>query len=164
MHAPQWIDLIFAIKFVHVLAAAAMFGTWLGLVLFMALAHHSGNTAVVALTARFAVSVEVRVMVAAIALQPVSGLALAWAIGVGPLAEFWLRASLALYGAVAVAWLAALLIEIRIRNLTQKAAIEKQPLPRAYRFLYRLYTVFAWPALAATVVLYVLMVWQPRMG
>ena len=51
-------DLIFAIKFVHVVAAAAMFGTWLALTVFMWLAHRSANTAVVALTARFVVSVD----------------------------------------------------------------------------------------------------------
>ena len=34
-------DLIFAIKFVHVVAAAAMFGTWLALAVFMWLAHRS---------------------------------------------------------------------------------------------------------------------------
>ena len=52
------IDIIFAIKFVHVLAAATMFGTWLCLAAFMLLAHRSGNTSVVALIAQFVVSVE----------------------------------------------------------------------------------------------------------
>ena len=46
------IELIFAIKFVHLLAAAAMFGTWLAVAVFMQLAHRSRNTAVVALTSR----------------------------------------------------------------------------------------------------------------
>ncbi len=88
-------DLIFAIKFVHVVAAAAMFGTWLGMAIFMQLAHRSGNTAVMALTSRFVVSVEIIVMVGAMALQPIGGLALAWAIGLSPLDEFWIVLSLA---------------------------------------------------------------------
>jgi uncharacterized membrane protein len=65
------IILILAIKFVHILAGAAMFGAWLAVAVFMRLADRSGNTSVVALTARFTVSVEWIVMVAATALQPI---------------------------------------------------------------------------------------------
>ena len=156
------IDLIFAIKFVHLLAAAAMFGTWLGVAVFMLLAHRSGNTSVVALTSRFAVSVEKIVMIAALVLQPISGFALAWAIGVSPLEEFWIVLSLALYAAVVAIWLAVLRVEIRIRNMTKQAALDSVPLSDAYRRLFRFYSALVWPALAAMVVLFLLMVWQPR--
>jgi len=156
------IELIFAIKFVHLLAAAAMFGTWLAVAVFMQLAHRSRNTAVVALTSRFAVSVELIVMIAAIALQPISGFALASAIGVSPFDEFWLELSLALFGVVVAIWFVVLRIEIRIRNLTRQAALDAVPLPDAYRRLFRFYSVLVWPALAGMVVLFLLMVWQPR--
>ena len=42
------LDLIFTIKFVHVLAVALTFGTWSCLAIFMLLAHRAGNTSVVA--------------------------------------------------------------------------------------------------------------------
>ena len=155
-------NLIFATKFVHVLAAGVMLGTWLTLAVFMQLAHRSRNTSVVALVSRFAVSVEWMVMAAAIALQPISGFALASAIGISPLDEFWIVLSLALFVAVAVAWLVALRIEIRIRNLSRQAALDGAPLPRDYRRLFRLYSLITWPAIAATAVLFLLMVWQPR--
>jgi uncharacterized membrane protein len=156
------IDLIFAIKFVHLVAAAAMFGTWLAVAIFMQLARRSGNTSVVALTSQFAVSVELRVMIAAIALQPISGFALAWAIGLSPLDEFWIGVSLALYVVVAAAWFAALLIEIRIRNVTRRAAIDSVPLPQVYYRLFRFYAGLTWPALSGTVMVFLLMVWQPH--
>jgi uncharacterized membrane protein len=156
------IDLIFAIKFVHVIAAAAMFGTWLGIAVFMALAHRSKNTSVVALTARFAVSVEKTIMIAAIALQPVSGFPLAWAIGLSPLEEYWMVLSLALYLLVVAIWLAVLRIEIRIRDLTREAALDGVPLGDAYRRLFRFYSLLVWPGLALIIALYLLMVWQPR--
>jgi len=156
------IDLIFAIKFVHVIAAAAMFGTWLGIAAFMHLARQSRNTSVVALTAAFAVSVEKIVMIAAVALQPLSGFALAWAIGVSPLDEFWIVLSLVLYAIVAAAWLAVLRIEMRIRDVTRQAALDAVPLPPDYYRLFRYYTFLVWPALAGMVGLFLLMVWQPR--
>jgi uncharacterized membrane protein len=158
------IDLIFAIKFVHDVASAAMFGTWLAVAIFMHLARRSRNTSVVALTSHFAVRVELTVMIAAIALQPLSGFPLAWAVGLSPGDDFWIALSLALYGLVVAAWLAALLIEFRIRSLTRQAALEGVPLPQSYYRLYRFYAALVWPALAALVVIFLLMAWQPRLS
>ena len=156
------IDLIFVIKFVHVVAAGAMFGAWLALAVFMQLAHRSGNTAVVALTARFVVNVELIVMTGAMALQPISGFALASAIGLSPLDEFWIVVSLAVYVLVAAGWLAVLGIEFRIRKLTRQAALDAVPLPDAYRRLFRFHSALVWPVLAGMVALFALMIWQPR--
>jgi uncharacterized membrane protein len=158
------LDLIFAIKFVHVLAAAAMLGTWLGVALFMLLAHRSGNTSVVAVTSRFAVSVEKIVMIAAFALLPISGFPLAWSVGVSQADQFWIGLSLVLYVVVVAAWLVALRIEIRIRNMTRQAALDGELLKDAYRRLFRLYTALVWPILAGMVILVLLMVWQPRLS
>jgi uncharacterized membrane protein len=155
-------DLIYAIKFVHVLAAAAMFGTWLGSALFMRLAHGSGNPSVVALVARFAGGVEKTVMIPALALQPISGFALGWAIGLSSDDEFWILLSLALYALVVVIWLAAFRLQIRIRRLAQQAALDNVPLADDYRSLFRLHAVLIWPGLAVAVALFLLMVWQPR--
>src|ERR1700757_4796938 len=99
------IDVIFAIKFVHELAAAVMAGTWFGLALFMLLAHRSGNTAVVALTAQFVVSGEKMLVAPALVLQAVSGLPLAWAIGLSPFSEFWIDVSLVIFAAMLLCWL-----------------------------------------------------------
>ena len=158
------IELILAIKFVHLVAAAAMLGTWLAVAAFMVLADRSGNTSVVALTARFAVSVEKIVMIAAIAMQPISGIPLAFAIGLSPPDEFWIVLSLVLYAVMLAAWFAVLRIEIRIRDLTRQAALDAVPLPDEYRRLFRLYSVLVWPALAGMVVLFLLMTWQPRLS
>ncbi len=154
---------ILAIKFVHILAAAAMFGGWLTVAVFMRLADRSGNTSVVALTAQFTVSVEWIVMIAAMALQPIGGFALAGAVGLSPLDESWIVASLVLYGVVLAAWLAVFRIEVRIRDLTRQAALDVVPLPDRYYNLFRLYSIIVWPALAGMVLLFLLMVWQPRL-
>jgi uncharacterized membrane protein len=157
------IDVIFAIKFVHVLAAAVMLGTWLCLAVFMVLAHRSGNPSVIAVTSQFVVSVELMVMAAALALQPLSGVPLAWAIGLSPLGELWILVSLALYALIFCCWLAAVRIEIRIRGLTRDAALNAQPLGNAYRRSFRAWSVLAFPALAGMVAVFALMIWQPRL-
>lgn len=155
-------DLIFAIKFVHVLAAAAMFGTWLALAFFMALAHRSRNTSVVAVTAQFVVRVELTVVAAAIALQPVSGFPLAWAIGLDPLSEFWIDLSLLFYAAIVACWVVALRIEMRIRDLARAAVLDARRLSDDYRRLFRIWSLLAGPILIGMAVVFALMIWQPR--
>jgi len=156
------LNVIFAIKFIHVLAAAAMFGTWSALAIFMLLAERSGNTSVVALTARFVVRVETMIVAAAVALQPLSGIPLAWAIGLEPFGEIWLIISLLLYAAIVVGWLAALRIELRIRDLAREAALNAAPLPAAYRRMFRAWRLLAAPILIGMVAVFALMIWQPR--
>jgi uncharacterized membrane protein len=156
------IDIIFAIKFVHMLSVAVMFGTWLGIAAFMVLAHHSHNTSVVALTSQFVVRIELVVMIAAVVLQPASGVPLAYVIGLDPLGEFWLVASIAGYGFVVLCWLAAVVIEFRVRRVTREAALSNVPLPAAYKTLFRVWAMLAVPILSGMVGLFALMIWQPR--
>jgi uncharacterized membrane protein len=156
------LNLIFAIKFVHVLAAAVMFGTALAAALFMLLADRSGNVSVIAVTARFAVRVELMVMIPALALQAISGLPLASAVGLS-LGEFWIVLSLLIYALVVAGWFAVLLLEIRIRDMTLDAVLKRTSLPDAYRKVFSLYSALVWPTLAAMIAVFALMVWQPRL-
>jgi uncharacterized membrane protein len=156
------IDLILAIKFAHVLATAVMYGDWLGVAVFMLFAYRSANPSVVALVAQFAVRLELIVIAPAIALLPISGFPLAAAIGLAPLNEFWIELSLALYGAVVAAWLFAVRIEIRLRNIAREAALDRKPLADSYPRLFRIWFVLAGAILAAMTALILLMVWQPR--
>jgi uncharacterized membrane protein len=157
------IDLILAIKFVHVLFAAAMFGTWLGIAGFMLLAYRSGNPSVVALVAQFAVRIELFVVAAALALLPISGFPLAWAIGLAPLDDFWIDVSLVLYVLIVVVWLVSLRVEVRLRNMARQAALGRGTPADGYPRLLRIWFALAAFLLAAMVVLILLMVWQPRL-
>ena len=74
------LDTIYAIKFVHMIAMAVMFGTWLSIALFMIFSRRSRNTSVVAVTALFVVRAEFMVMLPAVALTPLAGYPLATAI------------------------------------------------------------------------------------
>jgi uncharacterized membrane protein len=129
----------------------------------MLLAHRSGNTSVVALTSQFVVSVEKMIMIAALALQPISGFPLASAIGLSPLSELWIDISLVLYAGIVVCWIAALRIEIRIRGLARDAALNAKPLSDAYRALFRRWAMLAGPILVGMAVVVALMIWQPRL-
>ena len=157
------INVIFAVKFIHVLAAAMMFGTWLCLALFMVLAHRSGNTSVVALVSQFVVTVEKIVMIPAIVLQPISGFPLASVIGLQPFGEIWILVSLVFFALIVVCWILAMRTEIRIRGLAREAALESEPLPKSYRRHFRAWCSLAVPLLMAMALVFALMIWQPRL-
>jgi len=157
------LNLIYALKFVHMLAAGAMFGAWLAIAVFMVLGHCAQNPSVVAVVSRFVVRVELFITAAAIVLQPITGILLASAIGLSPSDQFWIMLSLAIFAVVVLCWLAALIIEIRVRNLTREATLGGQPLPPAYGKLFRLWSALALPILAGMVALFAVMIWQPRL-
>ena len=157
------INLLLAIKFVHVLSAAVMYGAWLGVAGFMLLAHRARNPSVVALVAQFAVRIELFVVAGAIAMQPIAGFPLAWAIGLNLLNEFWLYASLALYVAIVAVWLVVVRVEIRLRNITREAALKRVPLPEAYARMFGIWFMLAAVLVSGMTVLMLLMVWQPRL-
>jgi uncharacterized membrane protein len=155
------LDTIFIIKLVHMIAMAVMFGTWLSTALFMLFAYRSRNTSVVALTTVFVVKAEFMLMAPAVALQPLAGFPLAVAIG-APITEYWIVVSVAIYCAVVAAWLAILFIELRMRKVTQQAALASQPLPDVYWRLFRLWSAITAAGLAGMIVIMVLMIWQPE--
>jgi uncharacterized membrane protein len=158
------IDLILAIKFVHVLAAAVMLGTWLGIAAFMVFANRSRNPSVMALIAQFAVRLEFFVIAPAMALQPLSGFPLAVAIGVSPFEEFWILLSLVVYAVVLAAWIVAVILERRIRKSARQAALGGSRIAATSPPAFRLWLIVAPIVLAGMVALFLLMVWQPRLG
>src|SRR5262249_2739372 len=157
------LDLIFALKFVHVLAAATMFGGWLCLAIVMVRGHRKGNPSVVAVTTQFVVDIEKMVMAPAIAVQPISGFPLAWAIGLSPVNEFWIVASLALFLVTVACWLAAFRIEPRVQRSSRQSALKAVALPDDYRRMFHAWSALAAVGLLATTAIFALMIWQPRL-
>lgn len=157
------IDLILTIKFIHVLAAAVMLGTWLGIAAFMVFANRSRNPSVMALIAQFAVRLEFFVIAPAMALQPLSGFPLAVVIGLSPLDEFWIVLSLALYVVVLAAWVVAVVLEQRIRKSARQAALGGSRIAATSPPAFRLWLMVAPIVLIGMMALFLLMVWQPRL-
>lgn len=155
------LDTIYIIKFVHMIAIAVMFGTWLTIALFMIFARRSRNTSVTAVTALFVVRAEWMLMLPAVALTPLAGYPLAVAIGAN-LDEYWIELSGAIYAAVVIVWLVGLVLERRIRKITQDAAVNGKPLPDSYRRLFRIWCAFTAAGLAGMIAITALMIRQPH--
>lgn len=129
--------IILALKLIHLLGAAVLFGTGLGIAFFMYMAHRTGDAATIAATGRAVVIADALFTASAVIAQPASGVALAWAIGYS-LVEPWILASLVLYAAVGACWLPVVAIQLRLRNLAAEAARTATPLPDTYHRLFRI--------------------------
>lgn len=155
-------ELIYVFRFVHLIGASVLFGTGLGIAFFMFMAHRTGHAGVIAVTARFVVVADLIFTATAVVLQPISGVALAWVIGLSPLQEPWIVLSILLYILVGLCWLPVVFIQMRIRKLAQDAALQATPLPAEYHRLFRIWFWLGWPAFFGVIVIFALMTWQPR--
>jgi uncharacterized membrane protein len=156
------IDLIFVFKIVHLLGAAVLFGTGIGIAFFMLMAHRTANASVVAYTARVVVIADFIFTATTVVLQPVSGLALAYAIGLSPFEESWIVISIVLYVVVGLCWLPVVVIQMRMRDVAHAAAMGDAPLPDEYYRLFRIWFVLGWPAFLGVIAIFVFMTWQPH--
>jgi uncharacterized membrane protein len=159
------LNLILALKFLHMVTMAVMFGTWLGIALFMLFAHRMGHASVVALISAFVVRAQTWVMAVVVILQPLIGVPLSLAIG-SSMSAYWLEVSVAIYAAVVLVWMGGLLVEMRIRRLSVRLskdpAATKTPLPPSYRRLFWVWSVLTVVGLGGMIAIMALMVWQPE--
>src|SRR5690349_3621473 len=149
-------DLYLALKLLHVLGAAVLFGTGLGIAFFMLMAHRSGDPAAIAHTARIVVIADALFTATAVVVQPLTGWAMGLLVGYSTF-HFWFRASLALYVAVGLFWLPAVWIQLQLRNLASAAVRTGAPLPQRYHTLFRTWFWLGWPAFAGVLAIFALM-------
>jgi len=153
---------ILVLKLIHLLGAAVLFGTGLGIAFFMYMAHRSRDAATIAATARMVVIADAVFTLNAVIAQPVSGAALALSIGYS-LWEPWIVVSIVLYVAVGLCWLPVVAIQLRLRELAAAAARAGAPLPPAYDRLFRIWLALGWPAFLGVIAIFALMIIKPQL-
>jgi uncharacterized membrane protein len=152
-------NLYLALKLVHIIGSAVLFGTGLGIAFFMLMAHRTGNPAAIAHTARIVVIADAAFIATAVVIQPLTGWAMAL-IGFSTF-HFWIRATLALYVLVGLCWLPVVWIQVQMRDLAATAARDGTALPARYHTLYKVWFVLGWPAFAGVIAILALMLWKP---
>ncbi len=151
---------ILLLKLVHVLSGAILFGTGMGIAFFMVWAHRSRSAQTVAAVSGIVVTADFLFTATAVVVQPLTGAALALLSG-WSLLEPWLLVTYALYAFTGLCWLPVVAIQIRMARLAREAASTGAPLPPAYHRLYRIWFALGWPAFAAVIAIYVLMLSRP---
>jgi uncharacterized membrane protein len=154
------VSLYFALKYLHVIGACVLLGTGAGIAFFMLLAHRTGDAATIAGVARIVVVADFLFTATAVVAQPITGIALAQVSGY-PLGEGWIMLSVLLYLFTGAFWLPVVWMQLRMRDLAVAAARSAEPLPPRYRRLFRTWFAFGFPAFAAVLGIFWLMIARP---
>jgi uncharacterized membrane protein len=154
------VELYVLLKIAHVIGATVLLGTGAGIAFFMLMAHRTRDAALIAHTAGVVVIADWLFTASAVALQPITGAALAHLTG-QPLFSGWLGLSLLLYVVTGAFWLPVVWIQARMRDLAVEAARSGAPLPPAYDRLFRIWFACGFPAFGAVLAIIALMVIKP---
>ena len=153
----------FALKFLHIIGASVLLGTGAGIAFFMLMAHRTGDAATIAATARIVVIADYLFTATAVVAQPITGVLLAREAGY-PLTEGWIVLSIILYLVTGAFWLPVVWMQARMRDLAATAAAAGEPLPARYHRLFRLWFAFGFPAFAAVMAIFWLMISRPAIA
>lgn len=148
------------LKWAHILSSTVLFGTGIGTAFQMVWAMRAGEPQVVASTASAVVVADWLFTAPAGIIQPTTGLALVWLAGYN-LTEPWLLATYGLYLLALACWLPVVRLQYRIRDLARRAAAQNEIMPPQVIRDFRLWFVLGWPAFAALIMIYWLMVAKP---
>lgn len=155
--------LYFTIKYLHIVGAAVLLGTGAGIAFFMLMAHLRGDPAVIAGVARIVVVADFLFTATSVVLQPLTGIWLTWHAGYS-LLDGWIALSIVLYLVTGAFWLPVIWMQIRLRDLASEAADRGYPLPREYLRLFWLWFAFGFPAFAAVLAIFWLMISRPSIS
>lgn len=148
------------LKWLHILSSVLLVGTGFGTAFFFYSTNRSGNVQAIATVSRLVVRADWWFTTPAAAIQPVTGIALAQMAG-WPLTTPWIAASLGLYIIAGVCWIPVVSMQIRMARLAAAASTAGSDLPPVYWRLAKRWQQLGYPAFAAMLVIYWLMVAKP---
>lgn len=154
--------LLILTKLIHVLSGAVLFGTGAGIAFFMLMAHRTREARTVAAVARIVVVADFVFTASAVVIQPISGAILMWIEGWN-LSHPWLWTALALYLFTGACWLPVVAYQMEMKRLAEFAAAAGEELPPRYHVLYRRWVILGFPAFAAVIGIYALMLFKPAL-
>ncbi len=147
------------LKYIHIMSMLLLFGVGLGSAFYRWMADRSGDLTHIATTNRHVVLADWIFTTPTIIIQPVTGLYLAYILGL-PLTTPWIAISLGLYLLAGLCWLPVVWLQLRMRTLAQAAIDQNSTLPAEYWRYARLWFWLGVPAFAAMLLIVLLMVFK----
>ena len=148
------------VKWLHIMSSVLMVGTGLGSAFFMFFANRSGDVGTQANVARLVVRADWWFTTPTVIIQPLSGLWMAYLAG-WSLTTPWLFASLLLFCFAGLCWLPVLYLQLRMAAMARVAHQQHADLPALYWRYARRWEWLGYPAFAAMLLVFFLMVVKP---
>lgn len=154
-------NLYLLLKTLHIVSSVVLVGTGFGSAFYLFMTHRSGSVPALAVVSRLVVKADWWMTTPTVLIQPATGIALAHLAG-WPLSTPWIALALGLYGLAGLCWLPVVALQIRMARLADAAARNGQSLlPAAYWRMARWWEGLGYPAFAAMVAVFCLMVFKP---
>ncbi|MGM9425090.1 DUF2269 family protein [Hydrogenophaga sp. MI9] len=154
-------NLYLLLKTLHIVSSVVLVGTGFGSAFYLFMTNRSGSVAAQAVVSRLVVKADWWMTTPAVIVQPLSGIALAHLAG-WPLTTPWIALALGLYVLAGLCWLPVVALQLRMARIADAAARSGQTLlPIAYWRMARWWEGLGYPAFAAMVVVFWLMVFKP---
>ncbi len=145
------------VKWLHILSSVLIVGTGFGTAFYLFFANRSGNVAAIAVVSRLVVRADTWFTTPAVIFQPLSGFWLMQQAG-WTLTTPWIWQSIALFLFTGLCWLPVLWLQLKLRDMADQAARQAGPLPDRYWRFARYWETLGYPAFAAMLGVFYLMV------
>jgi uncharacterized membrane protein len=137
-----------------------LFGTGVGSAFYMFFASRTRDPRVIAAVVKYVVIADWIFTTPTVVMQPLTGWYLLELLGT-PWRSLWIAASIALFILAGACWLPVVWMQIRMRDMAERASREGVELPPLYWRYMRRWVALGVIAFAALVVVFYLMVTKP---
>lgn len=153
-------DLYLFIKTLHIISAAILFGTGLGIAFFMFRSHFTDDIHEKFYAVRNAVLADYIFTLPAVIIQPLTGI---WLIHLAGYdwTDLWLVLTYGIYIVAGLCWLPVVWIQIQLKKMIAESVEKESELPKRYHKFFKLWFLLGWPAFLGLVAVFFLMVMRP---
>lgn len=149
------------IKWLHIISSVLLVGTGFGSAFYLFFANRSGSIAVQVAVARMVIRADWWITTPTVIVQPLTGIVMANLAGI-PITSGWLAWTLVLYAIAGMCWLPVLWLQINMCRMAEAAQENQTALSAQYWKLARWWERLGYPAFAAMLVVFGLMVFKPQ--
>ena len=149
-----------AYKLLHILSSMALVGVGFGSAFYMWSTLRTRNVAAIATVSRIVVLADWLFTTPAIIVQPLTGYLMMQTVGFN-FGMKWLQITVWLYLLSGLCWLPVVWLQIQLRNMAASAVKQNTDLPPAFWRFAKYWELLGYPAFAAMLVIYYLMVFKP---
>lgn len=148
------------VKWLHIISSVLLVGTGFGSAFYLYCIHRTRNAVAIAEVIRLVVLADFLFTTPAVLIQPATGMAMVFIAGYS-LKQAWLFWTLVLYGLAGACWLPVVWLQMQMAKLARTAVNSGTDLPVQYWQYARYWEALGYPAFAAMLVIYGLMVFKP---
>ena len=148
------------LKFIHIISAAVLFGTGMGIAFFMFRAQRSGNIEVLRVVTRNVILADWIFTATAVLSQPLSGMLLMYHAGYS-LSSPWFTWVAVLYLLTGACWIPVVVLQYRMARYAARAATF-DAVPAGYHRCFKAWVALGIPAFTMVIALYALMLYRAK--